>query len=762
MSESSTNLSQTQLFVTGMDCASCVGHVDKAIRSVPGVREVNVNLAQGRARVTYDPAQVQTDRIAQAASDAGYPSSVPSDDPAADRQHHAHDHDHHADNWARRAIVGLILWGPVEALHWITQWTSPHLHHGINWMTWLGLITSTIAIVYIGSAFYVSAFNAARRGTTNMDTLISLGATVAYVFSLVSLFGALAGAWQIPQHLYFVEATALLALVSTGHWLETRARDRAGIAIRELLELAPDTALRLPAKKKRLLSLGVIQPGAANADVEVEVPVRELVLGDRVLVKPGMRVPIDGEVESGMSDVDESMLTGEPLPVTRKQGDKVIGGTLNRDGALTVRVTAIGENTALAQIIKLVDDAQNAKPPVQRLADRISAIFVPAVLVLAACVGVAWLVYGMHAGWEMRDTWGRVANVVCSVLIIACPCALGLALPAALMVSTGWGARHGILIRSLDALQRGERVKIVVLDKTGTITQGKPRVASVLSVDDVFERELLYLAGSAELQSEHPLGQAIVENARERGIELRKPEAFVNEPGMGVRATIDGKRIFVGRDTADPAAAGVGVFIEQESGPSRLLGRITLTDTIRPDSRQAIAHLHALGVKVVMLTGDHESNAKKVADEVGIDRVVAGVRPDGKAATILQLKSELRRGEAIIMIGDGVNDAPALAAADLGIALGSGSDIAKQTAGIVLVRNSLQSAVEAVELSRLTMKKIRQNFFLAFFYNVLAIPIAALGILNPKIAALAMALSDVTVIGNALMIRVQMRRRSGR
>lgn len=763
MTNKPADLSETQLFVTGMDCASCVRHVEKAIRTLPGVQDVNVNLAQGKARVMFDATQVTTDAIARAATDAGYPSTVPTDNIDADRKQHADAHDEHARQWKRRAIVGVILWAPAELIHQITTWTHPHAHHGITWMTWLGLITSTIAIAFIGSAFFRSALAAARRKTTNMDTLISLGASVAYGYSLVSLIGAIAGAWTLPEHLYFVEATALLALISVGHWLETRARDRAGAAIRQLLELAPETAWRLPARKKRLLSLGVIQPNKVAPDAEQEVPVRDLLLGDRVLVKPGMRVPIDGEVEAGTSSVDESMLTGEPLPVTRSPGDKVFGGTLNRDGALTIRVTAIGADTALAQIIQLVDNAQNAKPPVQQLADRISAVFVPVVLLIALLVGAGWLAYGTSMGWDGRDTWGQIAKTVCSVLIIACPCALGIALPAALMVSTGWGAKHGILIRSLDSLQRGERVKIVVLDKTGTITQGRPRVESIQLADEAFERELLYLAGSAEMQSEHPLGRAIVEAAREKGIELHAPDAFSNEPGIGVHATVRGRRVFVGRDLAlsTSVSSGVGVYLVSEQNQKRLLGTIRLTDTIRPDSAEAIARLNALGVRVVMLTGDHAESAQSVAAAVGIDRVVAGVKPDGKAATIAELKRELGPGEAIVMVGDGINDAPALASADLGIAVGSGSDIAKQSAGIVLVGNSLHGAADAIELSKLTMKKIRQNLFWAFFYNVLAIPAAAMGVLSPKIAAAAMAASDVTVIGNALLIRRQMSRRRG-
>lgn len=756
-SQANPQVCETQLFVTGMDCASCVSHVDKAIRKLPGVREVSVNLAQGKARVTYDPQQVKTEQLAQAATDAGYPSTVPTENADADRKQHEDSHEHHARSWKLRALVGIVLWAPAEALHWILVWSGSHAHHGITWMTWLGLATSTTAILYIGSAFYRSAFAAARRGTTNMDTLISLGASVAYGYSLVSLIGALAGVWQLPDHLYFVESTALLALISVGHWLETRARDKAGAAIRQLLELAPETALRLPPKKKRLLSLGVIQPNAA-APVEQEVPVRDLVVGDRVLVKPGMRVPIDGEVESGTSSLDESMLTGEPLPVTRSAGEKVFGGTLNRDGALTLRVTATGADTALAQIIQLVDDAQNAKPPVQRLADRVSAVFVPVVLVIALLVGVAWFIYGNSQGWESRQTWGSIANAVCSVLIIACPCALGIALPAALMVSTGWGAKNGILIRSLDALQRGEKVKVVVLDKTGTITQGKPRVSSIQLADEAFEREMLYLAGSAELQSEHPLAGAIVEAARERGIELHTPESFVNELGFGVRATVHGRSVFVGREKGSSDQSGVGVFVESEEGKRRLLGTIHFADSARSDSAAAIQRLREMDVEVVMLTGDHAGNAEPIARSVGISRVISDVKPDGKAAVIQQLKSELKEGGSIIMVGDGINDAPALASADLGIAVGSGSDIAKQSAGIVLVRSSLHGAVDAIRLSRLTMKKIRQNLFWAFFYNVLAIPLAALGTLSPTIAAGAMALSDVTVVGNALLIRKQMGR----
>ena len=742
------------LTVRGMDCASCVAHVERAVRKIDGVRDVAVSLARGRATVRFDADRVALDRVATAITDAGYPSSIEA--AMTHAEHAGHEAAHaaeHAGAWRRRAIVGVALWAPVEALHWTLTLAGSHAAHGITWMTWLALVTSTASIAFVGGAFYRSAFAALRRGTTNMDTLISMGATVAYGYSLVALVGALAGAWTIPDHVYFTESTALLALISLGHYLETRARDRAGIAIRDLMKLASDTALRLPseaAPKKRLLSLGVIQPGAnaVASDEPVEVPVGELVVGDRVLVRPGDRVPIDGVVERGTSSVDESMLTGEPLPVTRGPGEDVTGGTINRDGALTVRVARVGSETVVAQIVALVENAQNAKPPVQRLADRISAVFVPTVLALSVLVGVGWFTYGVHAGWDARHTWGAIANAVCSVLIVACPCALGIALPAALMVSTGWGARHGILIRNLDAIQRGERVRVVVLDKTGTITEGKPRVDAIEAAPGVDARELLRLAAGAESHSEHPLAEAIVAHAREQGVDVIEPGAFANEPGVGVRATVDGRRVFVGRDGD---AGGIAVFADDVR-----LGTIALVDTTRDDSRAAIARLRAIGVRVVMLTGDVEANARRVAAEVGVDDVISGVRPDGKARAIEDLKAGLAPGDAVVMVGDGVNDAPALAAADLGIAIGTGSDVAKQTAGVVLVGGSLHAAVDAVRLSRITMRTIRQNLFFAFAYNVVMIPLAALGGLTPTWAAAAMMLSDVTVIGNALRIRRSM------
>ena len=753
--DSSTNEAcELGFTVSGMDCASCVTHVEKAARAVPGVRDVSVNLARGRAVVKLEaPASADPHAIADAITHSGYPAALESGIGGNVEEQRVAEHAHHVGSWFRRAVVAIALWLPFELLHWILT-LSPHGAHAQHmWLTWIALITSTISILYVGSAFYRSAWKAMLRRTTNMDTLIAMGASVAYAYSLVALVGYLARAWtQLPE-LYFMESTGLLALISLGHWLEARARDSAGSAIRELLNLAPATAIRID--------------GEENA--QQEIPVAELKKNDRVLVRPGDRVAIDGKVIDGRSSVDESMITGEPLPVLRQIGDEVIGGTINTDGRLIVRVTKTGNDTALAQIIKLVDQAQSSKPPVQKLADRIAAVFVPAVLCIALVTAIGWYAWGTSHDWPAARTWGELAKAVCSVLIIACPCALGLAIPAAVMVGTGRGAKRGILIRDIDALQHAETIGTVVLDKTGTITRGRPIVADVIPLNGTSADDLLRDAAAAEMFSEHPIAQAIVAHARQRNIAIPEPQSFRNEPGLGVIATINGRELRVGNSelVANAGTSADGRTAVHVAAGGTAIGTITIADEIKPDSVRAAAELRDIGMRTILLTGDNETAARSIAREVGITDVRANVRPAGKAEVIRQLQRDNQRdmNEArrttmapagkvgIAMVGDGVNDAPALAAADLGIAIGSGSDVAKEAGDIVLVGGSLHGVAAAIRLSRATMRTIRQNLFLAFVYNVLAIPLAAFGLLNPLIAAAAMALSDVTVIGNALLLR---------
>jgi len=808
-----SSIAEATLTVDGMDCASCVTHVEKAAKKVAGVSACSVNLALGKAVVRFDSASTSVDAIAHAITHAGYPSK-PKDlhtDSATAEQQRLLRRRLEARAWFRRAMLGLALWFPIELSHWL-MYVAGAVDHGgvaqVNWMTWLALAAGTVAMVFIGSAFFRSAFKSLRAGTTNMDVLISMGAGTAYFYSLVALIGHLSRGWPLA-HLYFMESAGLLALISLGHWLEARARESAGSAIRQLMNLTPATArLLLPppctpgggqGEGRRRLPMADCQWPIENASFnpkseirnpksqnpppgplpeyqegEKEVPVSNLNIGDHILIKPGDRIPIDGVVYAGRSNVDEAMITGEPLPVARGAGDAVIGGTLNIDGALRVKVSKIGSETALAQIIKLVEDAQTSKPQVQKLADRISAVFVPSVLGIALLTGIGWYLHGKAVGLESAALWGKLANAVCSVLIIACPCALGLAVPAAMMVGTGRGAQRGILIRDIDALQHAEHIGIVVLDKTGTITAGRPFVRGIYvdysSTSALTENDLLSITAAAAQNSAHPLAQAIVGAARRLGLSLPEAQQFVDEPGRGVKALVDGKTVIAGNaqllTDAGAAPIGMGESIAATSDglsvvmvaiDGRFVGHVELGDDLKPDSIRAVESLRSAGLNILLLSGDNESAARKVAAAAGIDDVRANVSPGGKAAIIRELQGRQSaigtRPSKVCMVGDGINDAPALAAADLGIAIGSGSDIAKEAGDIVLVSGSLTGVPAAIKLSRATMRKIRQNLFFAFIYNVLAIPLAAFGLLDPMIAAGAMALSDVTVIGNALLLK---------
>ncbi|HZL37362.1 MAG TPA: heavy metal translocating P-type ATPase, partial [Tepidisphaeraceae bacterium] len=691
------------LDVGGMDCASCVAHVEKAARQVPGVVGCQVNLARGRAALQFDPARTNPRQVADAITGAGYPTAPEEVGIALGNAEEKRllRQTHEARAWYRRALAGVILWLPLEVTHWLMQLAGPHAHHQIpaqsTVMGWLALAASTIAIIYVGSRFYVSAFNALRRGTSNMDTLISMGASVAYIYSLIFFFGGLSGTWPAPtlDQLFFMEATGLLALISLGHYLEARARQSAGSAIRQLLELAPSVALRLesPADDGHAADGSPASPR--------EIPVADLQVGDRILIRPGDRVPIDGAVTEGRSSVDESMISGEPLPVARGVGDPVIGGTVNLEGRLIVRVTRTGSHTALAQIVSLVEHAQSTKPPVQQLADKVSAVFVPSVLLIALITGVGWYVWGTHHGWAAGQTWAAMAKAVCSVLIIACPCALGLAVPTAVMVGTGRGARRGILIRDIDALQNAQKIDTVVLDKTGTITRGKPVVSEVIVLNGMAADDVLRLAAAAEQYSSHPLAKAVVARARERGLKIVDPQSFTSEAGAGIVAEIEGRTLLVGseallashgtektqahanpsaansataqttatapasaaapiasaapisaaapdgdqtsRETAEPGSNSGATYVHvawKHDGVVERIGTIALADEIKPDSSGAIAELHRLGLRTVLLTGDNRAAAQRVAQQVGIEDVRAEVKPAEKAAVIQSLQDK--------------------------------------------------------------------------------------------------------------------------
>ncbi len=739
------------LAVEGLNCAGCARHVRRAALRLPGVRRCEVDPVRGAVLVRHDPGRVTAGEIAAALGKAGFPAAVLSGAsfPAAREAERQAARRRETRAWLRRAVIGLALWLPLGTLHWLRMLSSRGAAPrpaGPDALTWASLAAGTLALVLTGSGFYAGAWRALRRFTCNMDTLVATGAGVAYGYSLVALTGHVAGWWRTWPELYFMETTGLLAMVSLGHWLESRARQSAGRAIGGLLNLAPVTALKLTGAS----------PGGEEC---LATPVSALVVGDRVLVRPGDRIPVDGEVLQGPSSVDESLLTGESLPVVRDVGDMVFGGTRNLDGRLVVRVTRVGAETALAQIIRLVEEAQTSRPPIQRLADGVAAVFVPAVLLVALLTGIGWHLFGSP---DPARRWGEIAVAVCSVLIVACPCALGLAVPAALMVGTGMGARLGILFRDIAALQQAERIGTVVLDKTGTLTTGRPVVTCVAPAAGTSAEELLRLAAAAERFSEHPLGRANVAAAQARGLAVPAAERFRSEPGFGVAAEVEGREVLVGH-AALPARRGVEVppldvpeghtpvhVALRTDGGMAYAGAILACDEIKPDAAAAVADLHRLGLRTVLLTGDNRAAAEAVARRTGIGEVLADVPPDGKAAVIRELQASSAR---VAMVGDGINDAPALAQADLGIAMGGGADIAKEAGHIVLVGDSLRGVPAAIRLSRATMRKIRQNLFFAFVYNVLAIPAAALGLLRPSIAAAAMAFSDVSVIGNALLLR---------
>jgi Cu+-exporting ATPase len=732
--------------VTGMTCANCAANIERALnKKVPGIVSASVNFASERATVEYIPGATTMSDMISAIEAAGYgaisPEEVSEEEDVEQKARQAEIQDQ-----TRKFIAGVIFAFPLFVLSMARDFglIGPWSHAA--WVNWFFWALATPVQFYTGWDYYVNGLKSLRNKSANMDVLVAMGSSVAYFYSLALLISPALG-----QHVYFETAAVIITLIKLGKMLESRTKGRTGGAIRKLIGLRPKTATII------------------ENEIEKEIPISGVQINDTVLVRPGERIPVDGIVIDGTSAVDESMLSGEPLPVDKRSGDKVVGGTINGEGLLTFKARAIGKDTVLAQIIRLVQEAQGSKAPIQALADKVAAVFVPAIIALAIIVFFIW--------WGITGEFVPAMIRLVAVLVIACPCALGLATPTAIMAGTGKGAERGILFKNSTALETATKLDTIVLDKTGTITLGKPAVTDIVFFKPhcTTPEDLLKLGASVEKGSEHPLGKAIVRHAESLKVPLQAPQAFKASGGRGVQARVNGEMVMVGKPNwfkelgIDLASAAGRIRELQSQGKTvmvvarenRLCGLITVSDALKPDSSEAIRELHDQHLKVVMLTGDNLQTAQTIGNQVQIDKVFAEVKPDEKSSKIKELQD---KGERVGMVGDGINDAPALAQADVGLAIGTGTDVAIETADVILSSGSLSGVPRAIGLSRATMNTIKQNLFWAFGYNVILIPVAAgilypfeslpniLRQLHPILAALAMAFSSVSVVTNSLRL----------
>jgi Cu+-exporting ATPase len=736
--------------ISGMTCASCAKAVEKAVGKLNGVESVTVNFATEKALVHYNPKLVRLSEIKQAIAKAGYKALEIENKDTIDEDKLRKEKEIKT-LWTKFIVSAIfsipllyIAMGPMVTW-WnfpIPMWLEP-MNYPLTYA--LAELLLVIPVIIAGYRFYTVGYKALWRRSPNMDSLIAIGTTAAVIYSLYSTWKISVGDFMYVEDLYFETAGVIITLILLGKSLEAVSKGRTSEAIKKLMGLAPKTAI-------------VIQD-----DKEIEIPIEEVEVGDIILVKPGEKIPVDGEVVEGLTAIDESMLTGESMPVEKKAGDKVFGASINKNGSIKFRATKIGSDTALAQIIKLVEDAQGSKAPIAQMADIVSGYFVPIVFIIAVLSAVVWLLAGQDAVFALK--------VFIAVLVIACPCALGLATPTAIMVGTGKGAEYGVLIKGGEALETAHKINTIVFDKTGTITEGRPEVTDIVTTAIVDEKSLLQLAASAEKGSEHPLGEAIVRGAEKQGLEIKKVESFNAIPGHGIEVVIDGKQMLLGNrklmvdreisltqlEEQSDQLASEGKTPMYITIDNSLAGIIAVADIVKESSSKAIEKLHKMGIEVAMITGDNRRTAEAIARQVGIDRVLAEVLPQDKANEVKKLQQE---GKKVAMVGDGINDAPALAQADIGIAIGSGTDVAMESADIVLMRSDLMDVPTAIQLSKSTIRNIKQNLFWAFGYNVAGIPIAAgvlyaLGgpLLNPVFAAAAMSLSSVSVLTNALRLK---------